>query len=83
MLSDAQQQLQRASLIAFYRATGGDLWARRDNWEDETQPISSFYGVTVDATSRAVIKIDLHNNGLSGATDLTHFSCVSKTKLHI
>eukprot|EP01036_Dinobryon_divergens_P035315 gene35315-45725_t len=66
MLSEVQQQLQRSILLQLYRATGGELWTRRDNWEDETKPVSSFHGVIVDAHSGAVIKVDLHYNGLSG-----------------
>ena len=68
MLSVAQQQQQRASLVAFYRSTGGVQWGYRWNWEDETQPVSSFYGVTVDAASGAVIEINLRDNGLFGTT---------------
>ena len=68
MLSAVQQQEQRAILSQLYRAAGGERWRRRDNWEDETRPVSSFYGVTVDAASGAVIKIELSDNGLSGTT---------------
>jgi hypothetical protein len=54
--------------MSFYYATGGEQWKRKDNWGDESKPVSRFHGVTVDATTGAVIEIDLSRNGLSGTT---------------
>ena len=68
MLSSAQLRAQRDILMSFYRATGGEQWKRKDNWGDESKPVSSFYGVTVDETMGAVIEIKLSFNGLSGTT---------------
>ena len=71
-------QQQRESLDAIYRATGGGegRWSHADNWGDhqnleegsqsQPQPVSSFFGVTVDE-SGAVIGLDLADNGLAGA----------------
>lgn len=36
------------ALIAFYNATGGPNWTNNSNWLDDQQPISNWYGVTVD-----------------------------------
>ena len=68
MLSAAQLRAQRDILISFYRATGGEQWKRKDNWDDESKPVSSFHGVTVDATTGAVIEIKISSNGVSGTT---------------
>jgi hypothetical protein len=68
MLSAAQLQEQRDILMSLYRATGGENWGRKDNWGDESKPVSSFYGVTVDRASGAVIELNLKYNGLSGTT---------------
>jgi hypothetical protein len=68
MLSAAQLRAQRDILMSFYRATGGEQWKWKNNWGDESKPVSSFYGVTVDATTGAVTKINLYSNGLSGTT---------------
>jgi hypothetical protein len=71
-------QQQRESLVAIYRATGGGegRWRHADNWVDhqnleegsqsQPQPVSSFFGVTVDE-SGAVVGLDLADNGLAGA----------------
>jgi hypothetical protein len=73
-------QQQRESLVAIYRATGGGegRWSHADNWGDQQnleegsqsqsqpQPVSSFFGVTVDE-SGAVVGLDLADNGLAGA----------------
>ena len=71
-------QKQRESLVAIYRATGGGegRWSHADNWGDnqnleegsqsQPQPVSSFFGVTVDE-SGAVVGLDLADNGLAGA----------------
>ncbi len=55
-------------MMSFYRATGGEQWTFKDNWGDESKPVSSFHGVTVDETTGAVIEIKLRFNGLSGMT---------------
>ena len=76
-------QQQRESLTALYHATGGGgigdrHWSRADNWDQnqeegiQPQPVSSFYGVTVDG-SGAVVRLDLANNGLSGTKQLRFF----------
>ena len=58
-------QLDRAALIAFYNATGGDNWKNKTNWLTDA-PLDEWHGVEVDAFGR-VIAIDLIDNGLQGA----------------
>jgi hypothetical protein len=63
-------QQQREILIQFYRVTSGDRWVHKYNWDDENQPVNSFSGVTVDATTGTVIiGIKLPWNKLSGTAD--------------
>ena len=59
------RQLDRAALIAFYNATGGDNWKNKTNWLTDG-PLDGWYGVEVDAFGR-VIAIDLIDNGLQDA----------------
>ena len=55
----------RATLVALYNATDGANWRHNANWLS-TAPLSEWHGVEVDANGR-VLKIDLHQNGLSGS----------------
>ena len=60
-------QQQREILIKLYRVAGGDQWVHKNNWNDENQPVNSFFGVAVDAkTETVIIGINLPWNGLSG-----------------
>ena len=68
MLSASQLREQRDILMLLYRTTGGEKWDCNNNWDDDSQPVSSFYGVTVDDSTGAVIEIFLGDNGLSGTT---------------
>ena len=58
-------QLERAALIAFYKATGGSNWKNMTNWLTDA-PLDKWYGVDADAFGR-VTAIDLNSNGLRGA----------------
>ena len=54
-----------AALVALHDATGGPDWHRDTNWKSD-EPLSTWYGVTVDASGR-VTELRLANNRLSGA----------------
>ena len=54
----------RATLEAFYDATGGSEWRTSTNWKTEA-PLRDWYGVTTDADGR-VSELHLHRNGLTG-----------------
>lgn len=54
----------RAILVAFYNATGGDRWVNSENWLTES-PTDTWHGVTTDQTGR-VTHLNLGGNGLSG-----------------
>ncbi len=54
----------RAALIAFYKATGGDNWKDRTGWLSDA-PLNQWHGVKVDDQGR-VIWLHLGGNGLTG-----------------
>ena len=55
----------RATLIAFYTATGGPNWRNNDNWLTNA-PLGQWYGVTTTSNG-VVIGLDLDWNGLVGS----------------
>ena len=55
----------RAALLAFYKATGGDNWKDNTNWLSENS-LASWHGVYTDSTGR-VRYIDLRDNNLTGS----------------
>ena len=55
----------RAALVAFYQATGGNGWRSRVNWLTD-RPLGEWAGVTVDADGR-VTGLSLPDNNLTGA----------------
>jgi len=52
------------ALIAFYNATGGDNWTNNTNWLS-SEPVSTWYGVTVNANNKVIV-LDLFFNNLVG-----------------
>ena len=54
----------RATLVAFYDATGGANWTNNTNWKTEA-PLRDWHGVTTDADGR-VFRLNLGGNGLIG-----------------
>ena len=58
----------RATLEAFYDATGGSEWRTSTNWKTGV-PLRDWYGVTTDADGR-VIELALYHNGLTGSIPL-------------
>ena len=60
----ARRADDRATLEAFYDATGGTGWTNRTNWKTSA-PLGEWFGVTTDGAGR-VTELDLRLNGLSG-----------------
>ena len=54
----------RAALVAFYKATGGDNWKNNANWLSE-KPLASWHGVSTDSEERVKF-LALTNNNLTG-----------------
>ena len=58
-------EMDRAALVAFYNATGGDSWRlSRHNWLSDL-PLDDWHGVSTDADGR-VVKLSLYGVGLNG-----------------
>lgn len=71
---------ERAALVALFETTNGANWKRKDNWLTES-PISTWYGVSTDASGR-VTELILSRNGLRGPfPDLS--ALTSLTKLYL
>ena len=71
----------KAVLIAFFDATGGQDWARNAGWKSEA-PLGQWYGVTVDAKGR-VVRLSLSTNGLVGEIPVELGSFANLTWLEI
>ena len=54
----------RAALVAFYEAAGGDNWDTNSNWLTDT-PLGEWHGVQVNRNGQ-VISLVLNNNNLKG-----------------
>ncbi len=67
---------ERATLIAFYQATGGENWSQNDNWLSNAS-IATWYGVKTNEEGR-VEELTLAGNRLSGSlpniSALTHLT---------
>lgn len=59
------EAVQREALVALYHATGGANWTQSNNWLT-SEPISTWYGVTVDPNGR-VTELLLTGNNLRGS----------------
>lgn len=57
-------QNEKDALIALYNSTDGVNWNNNDNWLDNSQPVSNWYGVTV--VNNHVTSINLGDNNLYG-----------------
>ena len=54
----------RAALVAFYHATGGDNWEENENWLTDA-PLGDWYGINTVRGGR-VVDLDLGRNDLTG-----------------
>ncbi|WP_420615792.1 leucine-rich repeat domain-containing protein [Candidatus Palauibacter sp.] len=71
----------RGVLMAFYDATAGPNWSRRDNWLTDT-PLAEWYGVEVDALGR-VTHMRLDDNDVGGRLppELGHLTALVELNL--
>ena len=58
-------EIERAALVALYKATDGDNWKTNDNW-CSGKPVDKWYGVQTDSDG-SVIRLRLEYNNLSGS----------------
>ena len=62
-----EQVGERVALLALLNSTGGTaLWKKSGGWGSASVHICCWYGVTCDALTGRVAKIDLPGNGLKG-----------------
>jgi hypothetical protein len=61
---------EEAALVALYQATGGADWTCKENWLS-SEPLSTWYGITVDNLGR-VTGLELSGNNVVG--DLKYFA---------
>lgn len=52
------------TLLTFYNSTNGDSWINNTNWLDNTTPLNSWHGVTVE--NGRVTRLELGSNNLNG-----------------
>lgn len=57
--------VERAALIALYKATDGDNWKNNENWCTD-KPLSEWYGVNIDTRFGRVGRLDLDRINLTG-----------------
>ena len=57
-------QAERDALIDLFNATNGSEWTNNTNWLSSSEPVSSWYGVTVE--NNMVTEVSLYNNNLEG-----------------
>lgn len=57
--------VDRSTLLAFFRSTGGTKWKQSRNWNTNAE-LSQWHGVNVNEEGR-VVKLVLDNNKLKGA----------------
>ena len=58
---------EREALIAFYNSTNGDNWTIKNGWNGAAGTECDWYGVLCSSLTGSVVKITLHDNGLSGS----------------
>ena len=61
---DNHEAIERAALIEFYQATGGDNWTNKTNWCSD-EPLNEWYGIT--RTNGYTTGIELDSNNLTGS----------------
>ena len=58
-------EIERAALIAFYKANNGDNWLHNDNWCSD-KPLSDWWGIQMTTNNRHVRVINLYYNEVDG-----------------
>ena len=58
-------QAERDALIDLFNATNGNEWTNNTNWLSGSEPVSSWYGVTVE--NNMVTEVSLYSNNLEGS----------------
>ena len=72
---------ERAALVAFYNATGGDNWTNNSNWLS-AEPLGTWHGVRTDSNGN-VTSLRLSDNNLSGSIPAALGNMDSVTLLYL
>ncbi|CAM9968517.1 unnamed protein product [Ectocarpus sp. 6 AP-2014] len=56
----------REALLTLYNATGGSEWTDNDGWATNSSDMSSWYGLSINATGSYVSRVSLGKNNLQG-----------------
>ena len=64
VLREGSVESDRAALMALYNSAGGSGWTDKTNW-DSTEPLSTWFGVTLLGNGR-VVELSLPGNDLRG-----------------
>lgn len=85
-LEDPDGLDERGILFQLYSATGGDNWVNRDNWDEDSSDICSWYGVVCETVNgeKTVTQLGLTANGLTGTFPaiLFHLPSLKVLNLH-
>ncbi len=54
------------ALVAFYNSTNGNNWNFNDNWLDNTKPLNTWTGVTINETTNRVEELSFGFNNITG-----------------
>ena len=68
----------RENLESFYKASGGEDWYEKENWNSR-EPLDQWYGVETDDAGE-VVSLRLADNGLSGDMPTKELLCLSELK---
>ena len=63
------EAIERAALIEFYKAAGGENWVNKTNWCSD-KPLNEWYGIDTDAVDGRVLSVNFGYNGISGDATL-------------
>jgi hypothetical protein len=74
---------EREALIAFYNSTNGDNWTIKNGWNGAAGTECDWYGVLCSSLTNSVVKITLHDNGLSGSIPSMLGSLTNLTELFL
>ncbi|CAM9460953.1 unnamed protein product [Ectocarpus sp. 6 AP-2014] len=74
-------QTDRDALVVLYRATGGENWRERQNWDTDAD-LKTWHGVDVNDQGR-VVKLKLRDNNLEGEIPATLGKLGNLQQLHL
>ena len=77
-----REGMDRAALLALYNSAGGASWTNKTNWGVDAEPISTWFGVTTNASGN-VTALSLPDNNLVGTLPAELGSLTNLTTLDL